>query len=138
MHKIASLILVTLLAACSTDTPEPSRANTQLKPAADNQVSKINYPLTKKGDVVDTYFDTRVADPYRWLEDDRSSETGAWVKSQNKVTFDYLTNIFSLTIKLISFVLINYSSLSSVKMNLPISHSPFKSFKLCLSRSIRT
>jgi len=54
---------------------------------------KIEYPLTKKGDVVDTYFGTKVPDPYRWLEDDRSEETAAWVKAENKVTFGYLEKI---------------------------------------------
>jgi prolyl oligopeptidase len=54
---------------------------------------KTEYPLTKKGDVVDTYFGTKVPDPYRWLEDDRSAETAAWVKEENKVTFGYLQNI---------------------------------------------
>ncbi len=54
---------------------------------------KIEYPVTKKGDVVDTYFGTAVPDPYRWLEDDRSEETAAWVKEQNKVTFGYLEAI---------------------------------------------
>ena len=54
---------------------------------------KIEYPLTKKDDVADTYFGTKVPDPYRWLEDDRSEETAAWVKEQNKVTFAYLEAI---------------------------------------------
>ncbi len=54
---------------------------------------KIEYPLTKTGDVIDTYFGTKVPDPYRWLEDDRSEETAAWVKEQNKVTFGYLEKI---------------------------------------------
>ena len=54
---------------------------------------KIDYPETRKGDVVDTYFDTEIADPYRWLEDDMSDETAAWVKTQNEVTFDYLNKI---------------------------------------------
>ena len=53
----------------------------------------VNYPLTKKSDTVDTYFGTEVKDPYRWLEDDRSVETEAWVKEQNKVTFGYLEQI---------------------------------------------
>ncbi len=53
----------------------------------------VDYPETKKVDTVDTYFDVAVADPYRWLEDDRSAETEAWVKSQNEVTFGYLDNI---------------------------------------------
>lgn len=53
----------------------------------------MNYPITKKVDTVDTYFGTEVKDPYRWLEDDRSEETEAWVKNQNKTTFGYLDSI---------------------------------------------
>ncbi len=53
----------------------------------------LNYPKTKTVDTVNTYFGTEVKDPYRWLEDDRSEDTEAWVKSQNKVTFDYLKSI---------------------------------------------
>ena len=41
--------------------------------------ARINYPDTRRVDTVDTYFGTQVADPYRWLEDDRSVETEAWV-----------------------------------------------------------
>lgn len=51
------------------------------------------YPETKKVDSVDTYFGNEVKDPYRWLEDDRSEETAAWVQEQNEVTFSYLNNI---------------------------------------------
>ncbi|SKB50749.1 prolyl oligopeptidase [Salegentibacter holothuriorum] len=53
----------------------------------------LNYPETKKVDTVTDYFGTEVKDPYRWLEDDRSEETGEWVKAQNEVTFDYLNSI---------------------------------------------
>lgn len=53
----------------------------------------VTYPETRKVDTTDTYFGNEVADPYRWLEDDRSEETGDWVKSQNKVTQDYLSQI---------------------------------------------
>ncbi|MFD0977301.1 prolyl oligopeptidase family serine peptidase [Salinimicrobium gaetbulicola] len=55
--------------------------------------TSLEYPETKKVDTVDTYFGTDVKDPYRWLEDDRSAETEAWVKAQNEVTFGYLENI---------------------------------------------
>jgi prolyl oligopeptidase len=55
--------------------------------------NKIQYPETKKGETIDTYFDTKVNDPYRWLEDDKSAETGAWVKAQNEVTYSYLDKI---------------------------------------------
>lgn len=54
---------------------------------------QLKYPETKKGEVVDTYFGEEVADPYRWLEDDLSEETAAWVKAQNEVTFGYLEQI---------------------------------------------
>jgi len=53
----------------------------------------IQYPKTPKGTVVDQYFDTAVNDPYRWLEDDRSPETAAWVKAENEVTYGYLDQI---------------------------------------------
>jgi len=55
--------------------------------------NKIQYPETKKGETVDIYFDTKVSDPYRWLEDDKSAETGAWVQAENKVTYGYLDKI---------------------------------------------
>ncbi|HAT80471.1 MAG TPA: S9 family peptidase [Flavobacterium sp.] len=61
--------------------------------AQNQKGSPLNYPETKKGETVDVYFDTKVADPYRWLEDDKSAETGAWVKAQNVVTYDYLSKI---------------------------------------------
>jgi prolyl oligopeptidase len=54
---------------------------------------QIQYPETKTIDHTDEYFGMQVADPYRWLEDDRSDETAAWVKAQNEVTFSYLDEI---------------------------------------------
>ncbi len=74
----------------------------------------VNYPLTKKSDTVDTYFGTEVKDPYRWLEDDRSAETEAWVKKQNKVTFEYLEKIpFREALKNRLEKLWNYEKLSA-------------------------
>lgn len=62
--------------------------------AGDKQSSsKLQYPITQEGEVIDTYFGTKVADPYRWLEDDRSKDTEDWVKRQNEVTFGYLDQI---------------------------------------------
>lgn len=54
---------------------------------------EVNYPETIKKAVIDTIFDTKVVDNYRWLEDDRSKETEAWVKAENAVTFNYLNKI---------------------------------------------
>lgn len=53
----------------------------------------FTYPSTRKTDQVDDYFGTKVADPYRWLENDKSAETAEWVKAENTVTFDYLSKI---------------------------------------------
>ncbi|HEX7503242.1 MAG TPA: S9 family peptidase, partial [Acidobacteriota bacterium] len=54
---------------------------------------KLIYPPTRKGDVVDYYHGTKVADPYRWLEDDNAPEVKAWVEEQNRLTFSYLNGI---------------------------------------------
>ena len=54
---------------------------------------QAQYPKTRKVDHVDTYHGVSVADPYRWLEDDMSAETAAWVEAQNKVAFGYLERI---------------------------------------------
>ena len=57
--------------------------------------TKLKYPDTKKGDTADDYHGTKVADPYRWLEDDvrTSKDVAAWVEAENKVTFAYLESI---------------------------------------------
>jgi len=70
------LIVLLFLSSCTGGTKE-----------------KIANPVTKTGNVVDTIFGTPVPDPYRWLEDDMSEETAAWVKQQNLVTFGYLEKI---------------------------------------------
>ena len=51
------------------------------------------YPAAERGDVVDDSFGVAVADPYRWLEDDTSEATAAWVAAENAVTQDYLAQI---------------------------------------------
>ncbi len=54
---------------------------------------KLVYPKTARGNTVDTYFGVKVADPYRWLENDTSAATAAWVVAQNRVTNAYLSKI---------------------------------------------
>jgi len=74
----------------------------------------VNYPVTAKVDTVYSHFGTEVNDPFRWLEDDRSEETGAWVAAQNKTTFGYLENIpFRSDLKNRLEKLWNYEKLSS-------------------------
>ena len=53
----------------------------------------LDYPKTRKADQVDDYHGIKIADPYRWLEDDNSVETLAWVQAENQVTRDYLEKI---------------------------------------------
>ncbi len=80
MKKILTLIVAAgLLTACNDENQTETTA--------------LNYPETKKVDTVTDYFGTKVKDPYRWLENDRSEETENWVEAENKVTFNYLENI---------------------------------------------
>ncbi|HTN19370.1 MAG TPA: prolyl oligopeptidase family serine peptidase [Pelobium sp.] len=58
-----------------------------------DSIKTLAYPKTAKGTVTDDYFGTKVADPYRWLENDTSAETKAWVIAENKVTQNYLKQI---------------------------------------------
>lgn len=78
-------IYITLAAACmaTVGCSSQKKMEIKLKP----------YPQTAKVDVTDNYHGTVVADPYRWLEDDNSAETAAWVAAENEVTFDYLSQI---------------------------------------------
>lgn len=56
-------------------------------------MTKLTYPVTRATDQVDDYHGTKVADPYRWLEDTDSAETQAWIEAQNKLTFAFLEQI---------------------------------------------
>lgn len=82
LFPLAALALVT---ACSSEPATTAQTT--------HYGEQVSYPETKQGAQVDTYFGTQVADPYRWLEDDTSTETAAWVQAQNKVTFDFLEQI---------------------------------------------
>lgn len=76
---LSALLIGGLLTACGQEQKFPK--------------IDVKYPETKKTDQVDEYWGEQVADPYRWLEDDYSEETKAWVEAQNKVTFGYLEQI---------------------------------------------
>ncbi|MBL7848735.1 MAG: S9 family peptidase [Cyclobacteriaceae bacterium] len=78
MNKLSiALALVLIVGSCS--------------PKKENAVGP--YPVTAKVDTVDNYFGVQVKDPYRWLENDTTKATAAWVTSQNEVTFNYLKSI---------------------------------------------
>ncbi len=93
MRMILTAVAAGVLMACSPQQSEPSTENQAQEQQTQQESAQMQYPQTRKGDVVDTYFEQQVADPYRWLEDDRSEETEAWVKAQNEVTFAHLEDI---------------------------------------------
>ncbi|PID67757.1 MAG: S9 family peptidase [Flavobacteriia bacterium] len=95
-----TLIMAVVITSCKTGDKKKDIAFT--------------YPTTEKGTQVDVYYGDSIADPYRWLEDDRSAETGAWVKAQNEVTFGYLNSIpFREEIKKRLETLWNYERISA-------------------------
>ncbi len=104
MRLLCATLVLLALVSCSTNTPTNS-AELTLKP----------YPETRQDlSVVDDYAGTKVADPYRWLEDDNSDETKAWVTAQNEVTQDYLGQIsFRQNLHERYEELFNYPKLSS-------------------------
>ncbi len=77
-HTGLGILSLTLMISCNNGTGD---------------TPSIQYPATAKADSVDTYFNVEVKDPYRWLEDDRSSETANWVEAQNEITFAWLNAI---------------------------------------------
>jgi prolyl oligopeptidase len=78
MRNLKTLFLTAICLSLTTMTPAQT---------------KFEYPQTRKIEQVDDYHGTKIADPFRWLEDDNSAETKAWVEAQNKVTFGYLNQI---------------------------------------------
>jgi prolyl oligopeptidase len=82
--------------------------------SSNHSYSQIVYPETAKDKIVDTYFGTEVKEPYRWLENDTSAATSAWVKAQNKVTYNYLAQIpFRNELKKKLTALMNYPKYGS-------------------------
>ena len=113
MNKTISILVTGVVAGCLLGCTGNAPEQTAAAQAIAKQ-NKISYPVTEKGNTVDTYFDQQVADPYRWLEDDRSKETENWVKAQNQVTFDYLEKIpYRAALKERLATLWNYEKVSS-------------------------
>ncbi len=106
LHIIPFALLATLVMACVEKKTE---------------TANMTYPQTKTVDSVDNYFDTLVADPYRWLENDTSKETGDWVKAQNEITFGFLNKIpYREAVKKRLEEIFNYERLSA-----PFKHGDY-------------
>lgn len=80
IRKITTSVLLAVTSACMAQNTHQT-------------MDKITYPTTRKTNDFSVYFNQKVNDPYRWLEDDRSKETEAWVVEQNKLTQNYLSKI---------------------------------------------
>ena len=104
MKKITLLIMGTITLFGCNQKPQPAE-----------RYSVKAYPETRMDEtVVDDYFGTKVADPYRWLENDTSAETAEWVKAQTEVTQDYLSHIpFRSAIKDRLTQIVNYERYST-------------------------
>jgi len=102
-----SATCIVLLFACNNKSDEPTLTS--------YKNIDVKYPVTKKDTTVkDDYFGTSVADPYRWLENDTSKETADWVKAENEVTQNYLSQIpFRAGIKKRYENLFNYEKYSA-------------------------
>ena len=92
---IAIALSLVSLSRLAPQTQAQNRQNAATAPVPDGASGPgpVAYPETKRVDTVDDYFGTKVADPYRWLENDAAPEVAAWVEQQNKVTFAYLEKI---------------------------------------------
>ncbi len=83
-YKVCAIVIAVSFFACKQEIMDK----------VSNENIEVTYPETRKdSSVVDDYHGTEVQDPYRWLEIDTAAEVGSWVKDQNKVTFDYLSQI---------------------------------------------
>ena len=118
MNKISLLSAVAILCVgCSEQNTSQNESTANEKITIELKA----YPDVRKDSVVDEYFGTMVEDPYRWLEDDTSSETAEWVKAQNEVTFDYLSQIpYRKQIEERLTTLWNYEKVGS-----PFKHGPY-------------
>jgi len=83
MHRVSFIARSARLALAVLLVPAAARA----------QQAPVRYPATRTVDTVDVYGGTRVADPYRWLEQIDAPEVTAWVKAQNAVTMPYLASL---------------------------------------------
>ncbi|MGN0003108.1 MAG: prolyl oligopeptidase family protein [Sphingobacterium composti] len=83
VRNLSLILLATAMVGCQSQNKIEAVKDITLKP----------YLQTEKIDHKDTYFGVEVEDPYRWLEDDLSDKTKAWVVAQNEVTQDYLSQI---------------------------------------------
>ena len=95
---LATSVLVSTAAACQQEpppvVPTPPQPTTAPPPPPPPPVhAAFDYPPAHKGDVVDDYHGTKVADPYRRLEDPDAPETRTWIAAEDKLTFDYLGKI---------------------------------------------
>src|SRR5688572_31282211 len=90
-HLLLSLAIAATLAACKDKDETPTTDTTAAAPAAPAP-AKLPYPEAKVVEQTDEYHGTKIADPYRWMENLEAPELKSWIDAQNKVTQDYLAD----------------------------------------------
>src|SRR5258707_1247386 len=91
--KLFRMLLLGSLAGFANGCMHDFSAGSPGTPVPGVAPQALVYPVTEKTNHVDNYHGTKVADPYRWLEDDNAAATKAWVEAQNAVTFGFLESI---------------------------------------------
>ncbi len=91
MNRNARSATVAILIGCASTIG----ATSPVAASSASAQERIAYPRTERGDVIETLFGERVADPYRWLENDvrEDPRVRAWVAAQNAVTNRYLATL---------------------------------------------
>ncbi|MGE0537135.1 MAG: prolyl oligopeptidase family protein [Pirellulales bacterium] len=93
VHGVMVVALGCAIASAAAIAEEPAAPAEAKAADLDSSTGPFKYPAARRGDQVDDYHGTRVADPYRWLEDPDSDETRAWVAAENRLTNSYLEKI---------------------------------------------
>ncbi len=91
--RSALLVGMMVLVGCAAQGPGSGRTDMAGTPEARWQKLRAELPVTPEKPVTDTYFGTRVSDPYRWLEDGGDPAVQSWMKQQDQVARAYLDGI---------------------------------------------
>jgi prolyl oligopeptidase len=91
--KTISLLALGALATMYISDEKPVLGQEADSASSKTNARKWDYPAAQRGEQVDDYHGTKVADPYRWLEDPDAAESRAWAEAENKLTFGYLAEI---------------------------------------------
>ncbi|MFM7202543.1 MAG: prolyl oligopeptidase family serine peptidase [Myxococcota bacterium] len=90
--RTTGLLMTGMLAlnACAHSSPAQNSGSSSVQPSTGERMSRLNYPTTRAESIEEQIFGQSVKDPYRWLEDPKSSEVQSWVNAQDNLARSYL------------------------------------------------